>query len=308
MPYNDTMNHDETIREAMDMAEAGEAKKAAQLLWPLMADATSRVEAIYPLAYCFEQADSVVTAAYLYEVLLELQPDHTEGTKHLARCEALSKARGLLEDFHDMGHRACDVCELRFRAEFGRCPYCGTHIDESVRYSEQTAKKDLPGWEDPTLVEHIQEIGLDAVEKVQGFIESEEVQQISDKIQESGQKVVSKAKEISQRQAVKDAGTKTEEKVDALVHNRTVQDAAQKIEDLSWKASEKIRGITGQSSMRETNEKARKLGRDAGVKMKDFLKREDVQDASKRVKRAGKMFSKKLRDALDPESGKNSKD
>lgn len=122
---------DRTIEQALDLAKRGMAYEACERLWPLVRDPESRDEAIFTLAYCFERANNLPTAAYLYQWVAEHHPEFNVAARRLEKCRDVLDARGLHEDFGDAGHVDCACRLFRYRAELGLCPYCGKTAGES---------------------------------------------------------------------------------------------------------------------------------------------------------------------------------
>ena len=275
---------EDRLEKAIELAKSGDPGDGIRLLWPDMLDEESRDQVLFAMAYCFEKATNFATANYLYEELALRRPGFEAGVERQQKCRQMVEEKGLIEDFTDMGHRDCLGCSLRYRAEYLLCPYCGTPKDSTKQYVEKrveaAASEDLPGWEDHTLLESVEEMGRDAADRIQEFVESDTVKKMSDRVVGASMATGRKAKELAKHEKVKEAKDKTVQigkgiftKAEKLSENPTIQDLAKKIEDTSWKASDK---------------------------MKEMLSPENKKKASDNAKKFGQSFLKKVRDVVDP--------
>jgi len=298
----------DVIDEAIDLAINGQAKEGVKKLWAKVRNKDTRSEALFALAYCFEQDGNLMTACYLYQETANLHPDFELALRRLQECEELATQKGLIEEFDDMGHQSCTRCELRFRAEYTVCPYCGTMVDSGTVYEETPKKKTPPPIdEDPTFADHVQEIGMDAVDYVAGVIESDAVQDFSSKVQEKTKTALHKAKEWGKGEQGEKFGEKTDDTLDKVFSNKKLRSLADKIESLHSKAADKLKEFGDAEKTKETTEKAKIVGKDAKDKVSEFMKSDSVQDAKKNVQDAGKKFLDKLKN-LEKTKGWNKLD
>ena len=275
----------DNIDSAIEMATTGDPGEATRMLWPEMIDSDTRVEALFALAFCFEKAENYATANYLYEELAFRNPGFTEGVERQQACRKIVEERGLIEDFQDIGHRDCQSCTLRYRSEYLMCPFCGTYADKQNKFRTQQVKEkdeeqDLPGWNDPSILETIEDIGRDAADKIQDIVESDMVQDISSKVVSASLATGRKAKELASHEKVKevtdrgaDLGKEIAGKAEKITDSPALRDMAKKIEDASWTASDK---------------------------MKDMLSPENKKKAADKAQRVGKSLLKKVRNVIDP--------
>ena len=295
----------DAIDQAIDLAISGQAKEGIRMLWPSVRDEASRSEALFALAYCFEQDGNLMTACYLYQTTMNAHPDFELAQRRLIECEELAEHRGLIEDFDDMGHQACVRCDLRFRSEYTVCPYCGTMVDSGEVYTEGPPKQKKMHEnveEDPTFSDHVVEIGRDAIDSVQDFIEGDTVKNLGKKISETSQSAVNKAKEWGQSEQGQKLGDKTDEVMQKVMGNERLRSIADSIEAASNKAAEKLKGAKESQAAKDTGAAAKKLGegaakvgKDAGTKVNEFMQSDSVKTMADRAKEAGRDLLKKLR-------------
>lgn len=271
---------EDRIDQAIEMATTGDPGEAVRLLWPDMLDEAKRDEAMFALAFCFEKANNFATANYLYEELVLRQPSFDLAVERQQKCRKVVEERGLIEDFQDMGHRECMGCTLRFRAEYILCPYCGTPKDSKKKYAEKREDpgEELPGWEDSSILDKIEEMGRDAADRIQDFVESDVVKGLSEKVVSASLATGRKAKELSKTRGARDAKERSEkigkdlfEKAEKLSENSTVRDIAQKIEDVSWSASDKMKELLSSESTQKAADKAQKIGKSLLKKVRDVV-------------------------------------
>ena len=126
---------EDTIDRAIEMATKGSSEEAVELLRPLVRGNSDDHQALFALAYCFEKGDTLTTAVYIYEKIVEKHPDFDVAAGHLENCRRELEARGLSEDLQDAGHIDCPCGAFRQRAEYGACPYCGSVAGEPEQTS-----------------------------------------------------------------------------------------------------------------------------------------------------------------------------
>ncbi len=186
MSHSDDTTKQDIIDKAIDLATTGDPSEAIRLLWPVMLDGTQRDQALFALAFCFEKAQNYATGYYLYTKTLEGYPSFTAAAVRQQACRRVVQDQGLIEDFEDMGHRECTICTLRYRSEFSLCPYCGSEKDEKAparkeKKPDAQEKEPLPGWEDSSIFETLQDMGRDAADRIQDIVESDAVKKISER-------------------------------------------------------------------------------------------------------------------------------
>jgi hypothetical protein len=285
------------IDEAIDLAINGQAKQGIKTLWAKVRNKETRTEALFALAYCFEQDGNLMTACYLYQVTADANPGFELALRRLQDCGELAVQKGLIEDFDDMGHQTCVGCELRFRAEYTVCPYCGTMVDSGEVYTEgPSKKKSAPvAEEDPTFADHVQEIGMDAVDYVQGVIDSDAVKEFGTKVEDKTKSALNKAKEWGKSEKGQEMGDKTDDALDRMFSNKGLRNFADSIESLSTKAADKLKEFGESEKTKETTGKAKSVGKEAKDKVNEFMKSEPVQDVKKQVRETGKKLMDKLK-------------
>ncbi len=273
---------EDRIEQAIEMATTGDPAEAIRLLWPVLLDWEERDQAIFALAFCFEKSNNFATANYLYEELILHHPAFDLAVEHQQTCRKMVEERGLIEDFQDIGHRDCLGCTFRYRSEYILCPYCDTPKDskEPSTEKQEAPEEKLPGWKDPSILDTIEGFGRDAADRIQDFVESDIVKDISDKVVSASVATGRKAKELAKSRNGQEAKDRTAEmgkdalgKAERLSENSTIRDIAQKIEDVSWSASDK---------------------------MKELLSSKSTREAADTVEKAGKSVMKKFREVVDP--------
>jgi hypothetical protein len=294
----------DVIDEAIDLAINGQAKEGIKKLWAKVRNKETRSEALFALAYCFEQDGNLMTACYLYQVTIDAHPGFDLAARRLQDCEELAAHKGFIEDFDDMGHQSCAGCDLRFRAEYTVCPYCGTMVDSGEVYSEGPAKKKSAPVEeeDPTFADHVVDIGKDAVDYVQGVIESDGVKDFGSKVQDKSKSAINKAKDWGKSEQGEKVGQKTDDALDKMFSNKPLRNLADSIESIHMKAADKIKELGDSDKTKETTDKAKSVGKEAKEKFTEFMQSESVQDAKKQAKKAGKKLLDKLKGLDKPHS------
>ncbi len=248
-----------TVEAALDLAKRGMAYEACERLWPLVRDPATRDEAVFTMAYCFERANNLPTAAYLYGWVADRHPEFNVAAHRFANCRAALEARGMYEDFSDSGHVSCPCGGFRYRAELGLCPYCGKTdgarveaeapgAGESAAASEsidpaadvfQNIRRDLDrAWrtiqdkfdefrqrEDLTgPAQHAQVLAKEISERVRKFSESDTGQGLKRAAGDAREKTTEQLRAASEREDVKLARTRLEE---------WTRDAADRVEEFA---------------------------------------------------------------------------
>lgn len=295
------MSGEDTIENAIEMANVGDPMAGTRLLWPLIPESEHRDEALFALAFCFEKANNFATAHYLYVRILELYPDFESARNRVEKCREIVTEKGLIEDFEDIGHRECLACNLRYRAEYILCPYCGTPKDQAKsqastdEFFENHQKKE---WKDPSIVDSLGEMGRGAADKVQEFVESDKVKEFSGKVQSSTRSALGKAKEFTSQKKVKEVtdrgsevGREVAGKAEDLTKNKGLRDVAKKIEDISWQASDAMKGLIKGDKSSDSGE--------SEPRGEEFVDR---------AKSFGKNVLRNIRDAIDPDKNEKKRD
>lgn len=300
------MSAEDTIENAIQAANTGDPLAGTRMLWPLIPEQDHRDEALFALAFCFEKATNFATANYLYGEIVKMYPDFEPAQTRQENCRDIVEERGLIEDFEDIGHRECLSCRLRYRAEYMLCPYCGAPKDTEKPYRElhDLQEDDLKKreWKDPSVIESLGELGRDAADKVQHFVESDTVKDFSNKIRIASKQTAEKAKGLADKKKIRevsDRGTEVGKdvvgKAEKLAKNQGLRDVAKRIEDLSWQASDTMKGfVTGKKVKRDQTDESGEPRQPDG----DFV------DQAKKV---GKNLRRSIRDAIDPDKDKNPK-
>lgn len=302
----------DTIDRAIELAATGSPKDGIASLWPLMRDESTREEAIYALAYCFEKDENFVTATYLYDWITKQRPDFTVALKRLSECREVLKERDLVEDFADAGHVPCPCGLLRQRAEYGVCPYCGQGAEgpeteggwEAVESS--STKESETAAEEPGPVERIREEGRIALEKTRTLVESEELQPAVERFNLLKEETAERLKEFSQREPVKrftekagKIGHETSERIKAFVESEPVQDIAKKAREIGHEASEKVKEISDRPKVQEAKAQAEKWGHERSVSFQRWITSGRVRETAKKVATGFERFLAKIQAMID---------
>lgn len=271
---------EDRFQKAIDMATLGDPSGGIRFLWPDMLDDEVRDQALFAVAFCFEKSENYATAQYLFDEVVARHPNFELAATHLETCRGVCVEKGLIEDFADIGHRQCSGCALRYRTEYMLCPYCGTVKDEARKYFEEPGEpvEEVPGWKDPSLMDSLEDMGRDAADLIQEFVESDLVQDLSKKVVSASIATGKKAKELAGHEKVKVAGEKSKElgkgvfeKAEKLSENPTIQDIAHKIEDVGNAASEKVKEMLTPEKKKAMKEKAEEVGKTIVDSMRKVL-------------------------------------
>ena len=288
MSDSDSPEKNDVIDEAIEMATTGDPSEAIRLLWPIMLKGAQRDQAMFALAFCYEKTQNFSTAHYLYEEIALRYPSFTVAVDRQQACQHLVMERGLIEDFQDMGHRECIACTLRYRSEYMLCPYCGSSKDykkpsadkKEEPKTEEPEEVPLPSWEDPTLLDALQDMGRDVADRIQDIVESDTVKNASEKMTEASKATVKKAKEFA-------AGEKA-------------QDLKKKSAKLGDGVLNKAHELSEKPAIRDLAHKIEDVGNVASDKVKQVMKKESTQKAKVKVQKFGASIMKQIREALNP--------
>ena len=286
---NDSTQQD-IIDSAIDMATTGDPGEAIRLLWPVMMEDVQRDQALFALAFCFEKAQNLSTAFYLYTETLNGYPAFTVAAARQQACRRVLEEKGLIEDFQDIGHRACTECGLRYRSEYLLCPYCGTSKDEAKKQEptpeeEKVKEEALPGWEDPTLLNALQDLGRDVADRIQDVIESDAVKKVSGTMAEASKATSNKAKEWAESDTAQDLKKRSAKLGDDVMHKAyelsekpAIRDLAFKIEKLSTSASDKMKQAIEKDSTQKAKAKAQRFGANIMNRIREALDTDKKDD------------------------------
>lgn len=273
---------DEAIGQALDLAKRGLAYDACERLWPLVRDPTSRDEAVFTLAYCFECANNLPTAAYLYGWVAERHPEFNVAARRLEKCRAALDARGVHEDFADTGHVDCGCGQFRYRAELGLCPYCGNTPGESAAVGAESESEALSSVEssrtrsDEVLqnVRRELERAWKAIqERFDEFQQREDLTGPAQHAQILTKEIAGRVRRFSEtetawnlRRAAERAREKTAEQLRAATERGDVQQARTRLEEWTREAADRIEELA-------RSERVQSAGRNAFTVMERFVAR-----------------------------------
>ncbi len=276
------------INQALDLAAAGAIDDACQKLWPLVREHEGREEALFTMACCFERANQLPPATYLFGWVAERYPDFAPATERSDRCRRLMAERGLHEDFRDSGHVSCAACTLRYRAELPLCPYCGGEIAPATaalaapvlpgeprsrelldeigadldrvwknvqqRFNEFTERPDLSG-----AALRVQELAREARERARTLAETDTAKQIKNTVSGLGDEAARRARSIAQNETVKslarqsrDLGEEAIARVKAAVSREEVKDLRERVDDMSQAAGDRVESWIASEEIRTT--------------------------------------------------------
>lgn len=264
-----------TVEQALELAKRGSAYEACERLWPLVRDPATRDEAVFTMAYCFERANNLPTAAYLYGWVADRHPEFNVAARRLQKCREALDARGMYEDFRDAGHVDCPCRSFRYRAELGLCPYCGKTAGEAEpspslkneaaaetttstgspsevfdrvrndldrawtkiqeKFDEFKQRDDLTG-----PAQHAQILAKEISERVRKFSESERGQGLKRAATDAREKTTEQLRAASERDDVQQARTRLEE---------WTRDAAERIEEFARSERVQTAGRTAFSTL-----------------------------------------------------------
>lgn len=244
------------IDRALECAATGRPDEALVLLRPMIRDDAVRDQALFALAYCFEKADNLATAAYLYDWIVQHHPDFNVAENRLSECLVEAKRLGLTEDFEDAGHVPCPCGLFRQRAEYGACPYCerlrdGTGPERGAREDRAASEASPPEPEN------------EDVATLRDGWQGTELGATVEKLQELKEEAATRLKELSETEPVKRVATKAGE--------------------LAREASSRLEAFTESEAARDAAKKTREMGRDTSSAVKRFLEKPEVQDVQTKV-------------------------
>lgn len=283
---------EDTIDRAIELATKGSPEQAVELLRPLVRHDPEDHQALFALAYCYEKADTLTTAVYLYDWIVGKHPGFDVASGHMENCQRELEARGLSEDFEDPGHVACPCGVFRQRAEYGACPYCGRHAGETDDVSrEQNQDEDVKDA---------------AVDKIREWAEVEELGPEVEKLSELKEEAESWVKELSETEQAKhitaragELSREVSERFKKLVESEPVKDAANRAKELGRVASEKVERIIEKPKVQEVKADLVRRGKDEASRAAAWLKSEGVRARTKKLLNAWERVLSKLQSVID---------
>jgi len=282
----------EVINQALDLAAAGAIDDACQKLWPLVRDTDGREEALFTMACCFEKANQLPPAAYIFGWVAERYPDFIPATERVDRCRRQMAERGLHEDFSDSGHVACSACTLRYRAELPLCPYCGGQLAPS---SVAIVAPPLP--EEPRSRELLDEIGADldrawksVQQRFNEFTERSDLSGTALRVQELAREARERARIIAESEAAKQVkhtvsglGEEAARRARAIAQNESVKSLARQSRDLGEEAIARVKAVASREETKDAWERVEDLGKDTADRVEEWAKRDDVRSTWRNV-------------------------
>lgn len=287
---------DNLIEQAMELATSDRAAEAIEVLWPLMRDEESRPKTLFTLAFCFERAGNYATAAHLYQKTLAAEPEHEIARERLAHVRTEAEARGVFEDFTDRGHVDCPCGALRQRAEYGACPYCGISRDGSDPLGPKLldeAEESLPGWDDPTFGERLEDAAQLASAKIKVWMDREDVKEVTTRLGQVGEEMSQTAKHVAEHEKVKatadrvqKAANTASERVTEFLDSTAVRDAARKVRKFGHDIIEppKREGSDDETPKKDLGARAKEFGQRTEKAFEDLTADPRIQHAQKRIR------------------------
>jgi hypothetical protein len=240
------------------------AYDACERLWPLVRDPETRDEAVFTMAYCFERANNLPTAAFLYGWVADRHPEFNVAARRLQKCRD-----ALDEDFNDSGHVDCPCGNFRYRAELGLCPYCGKTTAERPESGTPEAEDAASSSAsiDPT-TDVFKKIRLD-LDRVWKTIQDkfDEFKQRDD-LTGPAQHAQVLAKEISER-------------VRKFSESETGQGLRRAAGDAREKTTEQLRAASEREDVQQARTHLEEWTRDAADRIEEFARSERVQSAGR---------------------------
>lgn len=285
--------HD-TIEEAIEVAVKGAPDDGIRLLWPLIRDEATRDPALFALAYCFEKADNIATAAYLYEWIAEQHAEFNVAVKRLEECREEMRRRGIAENFGDAGHVICPCGLFRQRAEYGACPYCGKLRDETRLQSGEpeihVVSTSATPEEEACAVAATDEAGSGSACEGQDRAQSGELSAAVEKFHGLKEEVETRMKGLSKTEPMKrvvaraeDLARETSSRMKALVESDAAKDALEKTKELRRETSNTVKRMLEKPEVQEAKKKLKHWGEEKTSEIAAWAKRERVQTAAKRI-------------------------
>ena len=273
---------DAVIGRALDLAKRGMAYEACECLWPLVRDPESRDEAVFTLAYCFERANNLPTAAYLYAWVADHHPEFNVATRRLEKCRSTLESRGLHEDFNDAGHVDCACGSFRYRAELGLCPYCGIapgEPEQSQDVADEAGSSETPE-HDPRSDDVLVRVRRDLdrtwksiQERFDEFQQRDDLTGPAHHAQVLAKEITERAKKFTQsdtgqslKRAADQAREKTSDQLRAAGERDEFQQARTRLEEWTREAATRIEEFA-------RNERVQSFGRTAYETLEHFVAR-----------------------------------
>ncbi len=289
----------DTIDRALEFAATGRSEEALLLLRPMIRDDVTRDQALFALAYCFERADNLPTAAYLYDWIVQHHPEFNVAQNRLSTCRAEMEKRGLTEDFEDAGHVACPCGLFRQRAEYGACPYCGRLHDatglESGALEDGAASEASPP-----------ETQNEEVATLRDRWGSEELGATVEKLQEIKKEAAARLRELSDTEPLKRVSTKAGElareassRLEAFTESDAVQDAAKKTKEMGRDTSSAVKRFFEKPEVQDARTKVAGWAKEIAADTSDWVKSERVQAAAKKTVKTSEAVLARIQALID---------
>ncbi len=307
----------EVINQALDLAAAGAIDDACQKLWPLVRDPEGREEALFTMACCFERANQLPPATYLFGWVAERYPDFEPATERFDRCRRQMAERGLHEDFRDSGHVACSACTLRYRAELPLCPYCGGTLAPG---STAVIVPTLP--EEPRSRELLDEIGADldrvwknVQQRFTEFTERKDLSGAALRVQELAREARERTRVLAEsergkqiKQTVSGIGDEAARRARSLAENETVKSLAQKSRDLGEEALTRVKAVASREETKDAWQRVEDIGHETTERVESWAAREDVRTTWRKVYDTVESVVSSLQQRIDRITGRKPED
>jgi hypothetical protein len=281
-----------TVEQALELAKRGMAYEACERLWPLVRDPETRDEAVFTMAYCFERANNLPTAAYLYGWVADRHPEFNVAARRLQKCRDALDARGMHEDFNDSGHVDCPCGSFRYRAELGLCPYCGRAGDE--RAGAQTVEREVP-----------------AAARAAAESESDAFQRIRGDLDRAWKTIQDKFDEFKKRddltgpaQHAQVLAREISERVRKFSESETGQGLKRAAGDARERTSEQLRAASERDDVQQARTRLEEWTRDAAERIEEFARSERVQTAGRTAFSALEQFVARIQRQIDRITGR----
>lgn len=281
------------INQALDLAAAGAIDEACEKLWPLMREPEGREEALFTMACCFERANQLPPAAYLFGWVTERYPDFEPAHERRDRCIRLMAERGLREDFNDFGHVSCAACTLRYRAELPICPYCGGTMTtpEASRALPDNSKTETASSDVlDDIGRNLDRAWKNVQERFDAFTKREDLSGAALKVQELAREAKSRAQNFAEsdrgkqmRQSLNEFGDEAAKRLRSIAENEKVKTAANKTRELGEEALSRVKSVASREEVKDVQNRVVDLGRDTAERVRVWSEDEQTQTAPKKI-------------------------
>ncbi len=281
------------INQALDLAAAGNIDEACEKLWPLMREHEGREEALFTMACCFERANQLPPAAYLFGWVTERYPDFEPAHERRDRCVRLMAERGLREDFNDFGHVSCAACTLRYRAELPLCPYCGGTMTtpEASRVLPEDSKSEA---ESKDVLDDIgrslDRAWKNAQERFDAFTKREDLSGTALRVQELAKEAKTRAQTFADsdrgkqmKQSLNEFGDEAAKRLRSIAENEKVKSAASKTRELGEEAISRVKSVASREEVKDVQNRAVDLGRETAERVRVWTEDKENRAAPKKI-------------------------